>query len=92
MTDKIDYNGIIWVNISNPTKIDFDNVIKTYDLTDIEPDDILSKVQRPKYEDYDNFKFMVLHYPVFPIKSYRLIMEELDIIWNDKNSKSFQLR
>lgn len=84
MMDKIDYNGIIWVNISNPTKSDFDNIIKTYNLNDIEPDDILSKVQRPKYEDYDNFKFMVLHYPIFPNKSYRLIMEELDIIWNDK--------
>ena len=84
MTDKIDYNGISWVNISNPTKSDFDNIIKTYNLNDVEPDDILSKVQRPKYEDYDNFKFMVLHYPIFPNKSYRLVMEELDIIWNDK--------
>ncbi|HPO49129.1 MAG TPA: magnesium transporter CorA family protein [Spirochaetota bacterium] len=70
-----------WIDIVNPTKNDMDYLVENYDFHSLDIEDCLSKVQRSKFEEYDDYKFIVLHFPVLTRKSYRLSIEEIDIFW-----------
>lgn len=70
-----------WIDIVNPTKHDMDYLVENYKFHSLDIEDCLSKVQRSKFEDYDEYKFLVLHFPLITKKSYRLSIEEVDIFW-----------
>ncbi|MCK4798325.1 MAG: magnesium transporter CorA family protein [Spirochaetes bacterium] len=81
MIEKLTNNNLTWINIQNPTQEDLDYLKKTYKFHDLDLEDCRSKVQRPKFEEYDEYKFIVLHFPIMPRSGYRLTMEEADIFW-----------
>lgn len=81
MIQTISNEKITWIDIINPTPDDLNNLRKTYNFHDLDLEDCLSKVQRPKFEEHDEYKFIVLHFPTFMNKNYKLVMEELDIFW-----------
>lgn len=81
MIENITLNGLTWLNILNPTEEDFSALVKKYDFHPLDIEDCRSKVQRPKYENYDDYKFLVLQFPVMKRRGYRLTIEETDIFW-----------
>ncbi|MCG8571743.1 MAG: magnesium transporter CorA family protein [Spirochaetes bacterium] len=81
MIQNIQYNGYTWYNIVDLTKDDLDFLYKKYKFHSLDLEDCMSKVQRPKIEEYDDYKFYVLHFPTIPRKGLRLRMEEVDIFW-----------
>lgn len=81
MIETINFQNYTWINIVNASKDDLDFLKKKYKFHYLDLEDCMSKVQRPKLEEYDDYKFIVLHFPFIPNKSYRLRMEEIDIFW-----------
>ena len=81
MMEQFNYKDNTWINIVNPTKEDLSYLEKKYRFHNLDLEDCMSKVQRPKLEEYDDYKFIVLKLPLLPGKSYRLRMEEIDIFW-----------
>ncbi|OHD08037.1 MAG: hypothetical protein A2086_07405 [Spirochaetes bacterium GWD1_27_9] len=81
MIETIESNNIKWLNIINPTTEDAEYLSKQYKFHDLDIEDCLSKVQRSKIETYPDYKFIVLHFPIWYKKSLRLKIEELDILW-----------
>jgi magnesium transporter len=81
MVEEIKKNNLKWININNPTSQDLEYLEKQYKFHALDLDDCRSKVQRPKFEDYDDYKFLVFHFPVMKQVEYRLTMEEVDIFW-----------
>lgn len=81
MVQKIERQDNVWIDIQNPTKDELYELRDKYQFHDLDVEDCLSKVQRPKLERYDDYKFIVLHLPMIPHKSYRLKVEEVDIFW-----------
>jgi magnesium transporter len=81
MTERLIHNKLTWININNPTPDDLEDLKLKYDFHDLDLEDCRSKVQRPKFEDYEEYKFFVLHFPVHHHGNYRLGMEEIDIFW-----------
>jgi len=79
MMDKIVENGLTWINIIDPVQKDLDYLSKNYNFHLLDLEDCLSKVQRPKFEDYDDYKFLVLHFPSMQVKGYRVEIAEADI-------------
>jgi magnesium transporter len=61
----ISHNGITWVNIVHPTEAEIEWLRKTYGFHPLHLDDMLSKVQRPKIDDEDDYAFLVMHFPVY---------------------------
>jgi magnesium transporter len=59
------HNGITWVNIVHPGETETEWLRKTYGFHPLHLDDMLSKVQRPKIDDEDDYTFIVVHFPVY---------------------------
>lgn len=54
-----------WLNIKNPSKRDLAHLKRIYKLHPITLQELLSPSLRPKVEEYDDYLYMVLHFPVY---------------------------
>ncbi len=71
--------GLRWVNIERPTPIEAAWLEQQFDFHALDLEDVLSRNQRPKIDEYDDYLFIVLHFPVFDRQVGRLNAGELDI-------------
>ena len=62
---KVAYGPVSWVDVEAPTLAEMDYLRRTYDFHPLALDDCLSRVQLPKVDDYDDYLFLVLHFPIF---------------------------
>ena len=61
----IDQSGLTWINIERPTSRDMDYLAQQYHFHALDLEDCLSRIQRPKIDEYDEYVFIVLHFPRF---------------------------
>ncbi|MQA73991.1 MAG: magnesium transporter CorA, partial [Solirubrobacterales bacterium] len=71
--------GLRWVNIERPTPLECAWLEEQFDFHALDLEDVLSRNQRPKIDEYPNYLFIVLHFPVFDRQVGRLNAGELDI-------------
>ncbi|MEO8287673.1 MAG: magnesium/cobalt transporter CorA [Chloroflexota bacterium] len=62
---KITHNGVTWVDIIHPGEEEIEFLRRTYGFHPLHLDDTLSKIQRPKIDDGDDYTFIVMHFPVY---------------------------
>ena len=72
--------GLTWVNVDDPTLDIAQDLALRFGWHPLDVEDIVSKRQRPKIDDYDDegYLFGVLHFPVFDKAIQRLNAAELD--------------
>jgi magnesium transporter len=63
--ESVAWGELTWVNITAPTKLETDYLAEKYPFHPLDLDDCLSRIQRPKIDVYDNYLFLVFHFPVF---------------------------
>jgi Mg2+ and Co2+ transporter CorA len=63
--NKITLRNLTWVNIERPTQQEMDYLAQNYPFHPIDLDDCLSKVHLPKIDEYKDYLFIILHFPVF---------------------------
>jgi magnesium transporter len=56
---------LTWVDIESPTNEETDYLAQNYPFHPLDLDDCLSRIQRPKIDRYDEYLFLVFHFPVF---------------------------
>lgn len=56
---------LTWFYIERPTSNEVAFLAQRFHFHPLDLDDILSRIQRPKIDEYDDYLFMVLHFPVF---------------------------
>ncbi|MFC2065926.1 magnesium/cobalt transporter CorA [Chloroflexota bacterium] len=56
---------LTWIDISPPTELETEYLAKMYDFHPLDLDDCLSRIQRPKIDEYKGYLFLVFHFPVF---------------------------
>jgi magnesium transporter len=71
--------GLRWVNIDRPTPLETAWIEEQFDFHALDLEDVLSRNQRPKIDEYPDYLFIVLHFPVFDRQVKRLGAGELDI-------------
>lgn len=59
------WGDLTWVNIEQPTEREIDYLAQNYPFHPLDLDDCLSRIQRPKIDEYKDYLFLVLHFPVF---------------------------
>ena len=60
----IEHNEITWINIENPTDADIDYIRKQYPTHHpLALEDCLSRIERPKIDDFNDHIFIVTHDP-----------------------------
>ncbi len=63
--ESVTWGDLTWVNIEQPTSRETEYLAKNYPFHLYDLDDCLSRKQRPKIDEYKDYLFLVLHFPVF---------------------------
>jgi len=66
--ESLTWGDLTWVNIEGPTERETEYLAQNYPFHHLDLDDCLSRIQRPKIDEYGapkNYLFLVLHFPVF---------------------------
>jgi magnesium transporter len=77
--EVVEAEGLRWINIERPRQIDRAWLEEHYDFHPLDYEDVFSRNQRPKVDEYEGYLFIVLHFPVFDKRVNRLNAAELDI-------------
>jgi magnesium transporter len=77
--EEIAAEGLRWVKIEHPTAVEQAWLEEHFDFHALDFEDVLSRNQRPKIDVYDDYLFIVLHFPVFDSAAGRLGAGELDL-------------
>ena len=73
-------NGLTWINLNAPLSAEVAELAERFGWHPLDVEDVLSKRQRPKIDDYpDEYLFIVLHFPFYDKTVQRLNAAELDI-------------
>ena len=63
--DSLTWGDLTWVNIEHPTERETEYLAQHYPFHPLDLDDCLSRIQRPKIDEYKDYLFLVFHFPVF---------------------------
>jgi magnesium transporter len=77
--ELVEGHGLRWLNIERPRPIDRAWLEEHFDFHPLDYEDVLSRNQRPKIDEYADYLFIVLYFPVFDKTVGRLNAAELDI-------------
>lgn len=76
---QINFNGLTWIDITKPTKKEIDMLEEKYEFHELPLEDCLAEHQRSKVDEYDDYCFIVMHFPRYRKDTMRLDSEEIDI-------------
>ena len=68
-----------WINIERPRAVDRAWLEEHFDFHALDYEDVFSRNQRPKVDEYDDYLFVVLHFPAYDKVVGRLNAAELDV-------------
>src|SRR5262245_3832104 len=75
----IESSGLRWIHIEEPRLAHRDWLDQRFDFHPLDYEHVYSRNQRPKLDQYDDYLFIVLHFPVFEKATGRLLSAELDV-------------
>jgi magnesium transporter len=75
----VEHEGLRWINIERPGPLDRAWLEEHFEFHPLDHEDVASRNQRPKIDEYPEYLFIVLHFPVFDKTIGRLAAGELDI-------------
>src|SRR6187549_1624940 len=71
--------GLRWINIERPRAVDQAWLEERFEFHPLDYEDVFSRNQRPKVDEYDDYLFIVLHFPRYDKEISRLNAAELDL-------------
>ncbi len=75
----IEFPGLRWINIERPRQVDLAWLQERFEFHPLDYEDVVSRNQRPKVDEYDDYLFIVLHFPRYDKQVGRLNGAELDL-------------
>ena len=76
---EIRYQGMRWLDIPQATAEDLEVLEENFPFHPLDFDDLTSRRQRPKLDEYDDYLFLVLHFPVFDKRLRVTTPSEVDL-------------
>src|SRR3954452_3797638 len=77
--EVVEHDGLRWINIDGPGALDRAWPEKPFEFHPLADEDVSSRNQRPKVDEFADHLFIVLHFPVFDSAVGRLNAGELDM-------------
>jgi magnesium transporter len=71
--------GLRWIHIEEPRAADRDWLEANFKFHHLDYEDVYSRNNRPKLDQYDDYVFIVLHFPSFDKDTGRMLTAELDL-------------
>jgi len=72
-------DGLTWVHLTSPSAKEAGQLAERFGWHALDLEDVLSKRQRPKVDEYPEYLFVVLHFPAYDKAVQRLNAAELDV-------------
>jgi magnesium transporter len=63
--ETVTHGRVTWTNIEHPTSEDIEVLRRNYTFHPLDLEDCLSKIERPKIDEYEDYLFIVMHFPVY---------------------------
>jgi magnesium transporter len=76
---ELSAEGLTWVHVDRPGGLEVAHLSERFNFHELDMEDVLSKRQRPKIDEYSEYLFVVLHFPVYDKAVRRLNAAELDV-------------
>jgi magnesium transporter len=76
---ELSAHGLTWVHLDSPSSEEATALAERFGWHPLDVEDVVSKRQRPKVDEYDDYRFVVLHFPVYDKAVQRLNAGELDV-------------
>lgn len=80
---EITYNGFRWINITEPDQEMVRFLSEQFHFHPLDLEDVLSKVQHPKIDAYQDYLFIILQFPVYETERRIYRRTELDIFFGE---------
>jgi magnesium transporter len=77
--DIVESPGLRWINIERPRGLEQTWLEEHFDFHALDYEDVRSRNQRPKVDEYDDYLFIVLHFPRYDKVVSRLNAAEVDM-------------
>src|SRR6185295_4905328 len=77
--EEVTWGDLRWINIERPGPAERSWLEEHFEFHPLDYEDVLSRNQRPKIDEYEDYLFIVLYFPVFDKTVGRLNATELDI-------------
>lgn len=81
MIETIQHGSLRWEHITNPTEDDFRYLLEDYNFHPLDIEDCRGTNQRPKIDEYDDYYFLILHFPYFDKGNKNVRTREVKIFW-----------
>ena len=82
--EQIAWGDLTWVNIESPTERETEYLAQHYPFHPLDLDDCLSRIQRPKIDEYKGYLFLVFHFPVFNKEARVTTPSQLSVFIGEK--------
>ncbi len=76
---ELSANGLTWIHANEPGLLEGAHLAERFGFHELDVEDVLSKRQRPKIDEYAEYLFVVLHFPIYDKTVHRLNAAELDV-------------
>src|SRR5215212_1856466 len=63
--ESVEWGGLRWINIERPGPAERAWLEEHFEFHPLDYEDVLSRNQRPKIDEYEDYLFIVLYFPVF---------------------------
>ena len=81
MIETIRYQTLKWEHITNPSEDEYDYLLEQYHFHPLDIEDCRGTNQRPKIDEYDDYYFLILHFPYFDKGNKFIRIREVKIFW-----------
>ncbi len=81
MIETIQYQSLKWQQITNPSEEDYRYLLEEYQFHPLDIEDCRGSNQRPKLDEYDDYYFLILHFPYFDKGNKFIRIREVKIFW-----------
>lgn len=78
--EKVSSRHVTWMDIENPSEQQVKTLSQKFPIHALVAQELQTATYRPKLEDFEDHLYLVLHFPIFDIKSGATVSREIDFI------------
>ena len=83
MISRYNYHDLVWIDMERPSHEEVRQIMEEFDIHPIVADELLTPSLRPKVDHYENFIYLILHFPAIR-HSHSNSNQEVDFIIGKK--------
>lgn len=84
MITRYEYRDLVWIDIESPTQVEIRDLMEEYSIHPFVAEQLLLPTIKPRVELYDNYIYLILHFPVSKHSHSKSMMQEIDFIVGKK--------